>query len=182
MPRMSSAQVSAFLDEPGHLVRIGTVDDDGFPRVVPTWFIHQNGQVLFTPRGPAVFLANLRRDPRVGLSIDEEALPYRKITVRGTARMVHEPGDDDAWRDLYRRIAKRYVPAEAADAYVDDTIDQPRALLAVGLRDSRVTTWRMPVGDEDGTGIWHRRYYLDGTHMATLADSGHGRAAYVPDP
>ena len=40
----------------------------------------------------------------------------------------------------------------------------------------------MPVGDEDGTGIWHRRYYLDGTHMADLADSGTGRDAYVPDP
>ena len=47
---------------------------------------------------------------------------------------------------------------------------------------SRTTTWRMPVGDEDGTGIWARRYYLDGTHMAELADSGTGRDAYVPDP
>jgi PPOX class probable F420-dependent enzyme len=182
MPRMIPAEVTAFLDEPGHLVRIGTIDNDGFPRVVPTWFIHEKADILFTPRGPAVFLANLRRDPRVGLSIDEDALPYRKITVRGSARIVHETGQDDAWRDLYRRIAKRYVPAEAADAYVDDTIDQPRALLAVALADSDVTTWRMPVGDEDGTGIWHRRYYLDGTHMANLADSGVGRSAYVPDP
>ena len=48
--------------------------------------------------------------------------------------------------------------------------------------DSRTTTWRMPVADEDGTGIWHRRYYVDGTHMAQLADSGQGRDAYVPDP
>ena len=38
----------------------------------------------------------------------------------------------------------------------------------------------MPVADEDGTGIWHRRYYLDGTHMAELADSGTGRAAVRP--
>jgi hypothetical protein len=27
------------------------------------------------------------------------------------------------------------------------------------------------VGDEDGTGIWHRRYYLDGTEMAKQADA-----------
>ena len=184
MPRMSPAEVDAFLDEPGHLVRIGTVDPDGFPSVVPTWFIRHEGAVVFTPRAPAAFLANLRRDPRVGLSIDEDALPYRKVTIRGVTRILHEPGQDDVWRDLYRRIAKRYVPAEAADAYVNDTIDQPRALVAVGLSDpeTRTTTWRMPIGDEDGTGIWHRRYYLDGTHMANLADSGTGRAAYVPDP
>ena len=118
------------------------------------------------------------------MSIDEDPLPYRKVTVRGSARIVHEPGEDDVWRDLYRSIAKRYIPADAADAYVDDTIDQPRALVAVPLADAgtKVTTWRMPVADEDGTGIWHRRYYLDGTHMAELADSGKGRAAYVPEP
>jgi nitroimidazol reductase NimA-like FMN-containing flavoprotein (pyridoxamine 5'-phosphate oxidase superfamily) len=181
---MSRDEVVAFLDEPSHLLRIGTVDADGYPCVVPTWFIHHDGEILFTPRGPAAFLANIRRDPRIGLSIDEDPLPYRKVTVRGTARIVHEPGEDDVWRDLYRSTAKRYIPAEAADAYVDDTIDQPRALVAVSLTDpgTTVTTWRMPVADEDGTGIWHRRYYLDGTHMAELTDSGTGRPGYVPDP
>ena len=182
MPQMTTAEMDAFLEEPGHLLRVGTVDDDGFPRVVPIWYIRGDDEILFTPRGPSVFLANIRRDPRVGLSIDEDPLPYRKVTVRGTARIVHDVGNDDEWRDLYRAIAKRYVPAEAADAYVDDTIDQPRALIAVPLGDeSRTTTWRMPFGEEDGTGIWHRRYYLDGTHMAELAD-GTGRDAYVPDP
>ncbi|HEX4983067.1 MAG TPA: pyridoxamine 5'-phosphate oxidase family protein [Ilumatobacteraceae bacterium] len=183
MPQLSAAEIDAFLDEPGHLLRLATVDDDGFPRVVPIWFIRQGDDLLFTPRGPSAFLANIRRDPRVGLSIDEDPLPYRKVTVRGTARIVHDLGDDDEWRDLYRSTAKRYVPAEAADAYVDATIDQPRALIAVSLvGDSRVSTWRMPVGDEDGTGIWHRRYYLDGTQMANLADSGTGREGFVPDP
>lgn len=178
MPKLEPDELEAFLDEPGHLVRIGTVDDDGYPRVVPTWFVRRDGEILFTPRAPATFLANLRRDPRVGLSVDEDPLPYRKVTVQGDARVVHEPGEDDDWRDLYRRIAKRYVPDEAADAYVDDTIDQPRALVAVALSTSRVSTWRMPVEGEDGTGIWHRRYYGEGTHMAGLADSGAGRAAY----
>jgi len=183
MPTLSRAEVDAFLDEPGHLLRLATIDEDGFPRLVPIWFIRRDGDVLFTPRGPSVFLANIRRDPRVGLSIDEQPLPYRKVTVQGSARIVHDVGEDDQWRDLYRTIAKRYIPAEAADAYVEDTLDQPRALVAVPLAgSSRTTTWRMPVGDEDGTGIWHRRYYLDGTHMARLADSGTGRDAYVPDP
>ena len=35
--------------------------------------------------------------------------------------------------------------------------------------------------NEDGTGIWHRRYYLDGTHMAELHDSGTATAPYLPD-
>jgi hypothetical protein len=103
VPVMSAAEVAAFLDEPGHLLRLATVDDD-------------------------------------------------------------------AWRDLYRDIAYRYVDKDAADAYVDNTIDQPRALLAVPLSGSKVTTWRMPLEGENQTGIWHRRYYLDGTLMARVAD------------
>jgi PPOX class probable F420-dependent enzyme len=172
MPRLDAAEMERFLDEPGHLLRIGTIDEDGYPSVLPIWFIRQDDDIVFTPRGPAVFLADIRRDPRVGLSIDEDPLPYRKVTVRGRARILHEPGDDDEWRDLYRQIAKRYVDVEAADAYVENTIDQPRALIAVSMTapDVRVTSWRMPVEDEDGTGIWHRRYYLDGTHLARLAD------------
>ena len=170
MPKLTDDDVAAFLDEPGHLVRIATVDADGMPRNVPLWFIHHDGMIVFTPRVHSVLLANVRRDPRIGLTIDEEALPYRKLTVQGVADVVHEPGEDDVWRDLYLRIAMRYVPEDGARAYVTGTDDQPRALIGVRLADARVSTWRMPVGDEDGTGIWARRYYLDGTKFAGLAD------------
>lgn len=168
MPKLSPDDVTAFLDEPGHLARIGTVDPDGMPRVVPLWFIRDGSRVLFTPRSPALIWKNLERDPRVGLSIDEEALPYRKVTVQGIVEVVHVPGEDDAWRDRYRAIAKRYTPEDAADAYVDGTDDQPRALCAVDLAaaTSKVSTWRMPVRGEDPTGIWAKRYFLPGTKMA----------------
>ncbi|MCP5029882.1 MAG: hypothetical protein GY929_26725 [Actinomycetia bacterium] len=170
MPRLTDDELATFLERAGVLVRIGTIDADGMPRVVPTWFVHDQGRILFTPRAQSVFLANLRRDPRVGLSIDEEPLPYRKVTVQGRADLVHELGDDDSWRDTYRAIATRYVGAEGAERYIQATIDQPRALLAVDLARAKVSTWRMPVDGEDGTGIWARRYYGDGTHMAGRAD------------
>ena len=54
MPKLTSEEVEQFLDEPGHLARIGTVDVDGMPRVVPLWFIIRDGQLLFTPRTPAL--------------------------------------------------------------------------------------------------------------------------------
>ena len=113
MPKLSSAEVTEFLDEPGHLVRIATVDDDGMPRNVPLWFILHDDRIVFTPRVHSVLLSNVRRDPRLGLTIDEEALPYRKVTVQGPAEILHEPGEDDVWRDLYLQIAMRYVPEDA---------------------------------------------------------------------
>jgi PPOX class probable F420-dependent enzyme len=165
MPKLTDDELDEFLDERGHLARIGTVDDDGFPRVLPLWFIRDGTRLLFTPRSPAVIWHNLQRDPKVGISIDETAPPYRKLTVQGTVEVVHAPGEDDAWRDLYRSIAKRYTADRFADAYVDGTDDQPRALCAVDLAaaDTRTSTWRMPVSGEDRRGVWAKRYYLPGT-------------------
>lgn len=162
MPALSPADVDAFLAEPGHLARIGTVDDDGMPRVLPLWFIVHEGAICFTPREPAVIWRNLLRDPRVGISIDEEASPYRKIVVQGVVEVLHQPGDDAAWQPIYRQIAKRYTPDDVADSYVDGTADQPRALCAVRLDapTTRLRTWRMPVAGEDPRGIWHPRYYV----------------------
>ena len=171
MPKLTDDEITTFLHEPGHLVRVATVDDDGMPRNVPVWYAIDGDRIVFTPRDRSVLFRNVQRDARVGLTIDEEALPYRKVAVQGTAEIVHEPGHDDAWRDLYRSIAGRYISQQEADAYVDATIDQPRALLAVSLdpAQSRVVTWRMPVAGEDPTGIWHPRYYHDGTAMAERA-------------
>jgi nitroimidazol reductase NimA-like FMN-containing flavoprotein (pyridoxamine 5'-phosphate oxidase superfamily) len=162
MPKLSNEDVLAFLSEPGHLARIGTTDADGTPRVLPLWFILHDGAICFTPRQPAVIWHNIVRDRRVGISIDEDAQPYRKVVVQGSVEVVHAPGADAEWRSLYRDIAKRYTPEPWADAYVDGTSDQPRALCALRLDapTTRLSTWRMPVAGEDPSGIWHSRYYV----------------------
>jgi hypothetical protein len=88
------------------------------------------------------------------------------MIIEGEAALVHDLGNDDIWRNLYREIARRYVPLEAADAYVDNTDDQPRALYQVSLNGSTVKSWRMPVDGESQTGIWHQRYYAPGSRYA----------------
>ena len=83
----------------------------------------------------------------------------------------HQPGEDDTWRDLYRAIASRYTPKEWANAYVDNTDDQPRALCAIDLDapSTQTVTWRMPIQGENPAGIWATRYYLPGTKMRPAA-------------
>ena len=46
-----------------------------------------------------------------------------------------------------------------------DTIDQPRGLYRLELAAAVLRTWRMPVGDEPGDGIWHQRYYAEGSKL-----------------
>ena len=161
MPKLNSEERDTFLDEPGMIMNIATVDDTGAPLVTPIWFVHEEGRIWFTPRQHSEWLKHIRNDPRVALSIDEPAIPYRKVVVRGRAAVDFEVGNDDKWRDRYRRIATRYIPADDANAYVDGTDDQPRALCSVVLDDAEVRSWRMPLGDEPYQGIWAKRYWTD---------------------
>ena len=167
MPQLSRAERNAFLSEPGVLMRVAVVRADGSPLVTPIWFLFEadtEGEfIYFTPREKSEWFACLRRDPRVALCIDEQPLPYRKVIAEGKAELVHDVGEDDLWRDRYRRIAKRYVPEDAAEDYVQNTIEQPRGLYRLNLNDARVKTWRMPLEGERQEGIWHDRYYRPGT-------------------
>ena len=175
MPSLSPRDRTDFLTEPGHLARIGTVDADGMPRVLPLWFIVEDNRLFFTPREPAAIWENLQRDPRVGISIDDAAHPWRKVTIQGYVEIVYPPGEDEHWRDLYRAMARRYVSERAAQEYVDGTDDQARALCCVdlGAETTSLTTWRMPQRGEDVRGVWHRRYFRPGTKW--------GSASFDPD-
>lgn len=161
MPGMSDVELTTFLEEPGHLLRLGTNGVDGTPRVVPIWFISRDGALWFTPRAKSAWLDDLRADPRVCATIDESASPMRKLIARGRAVLVHDLGDDDTWRDLYREIARRYTPERFVEAYIDDTIDEPRALFRLDLATADTSTWRMPLADrgENPLDVWGRQYY-----------------------
>ncbi len=166
MPKLTNDERDAFLAEPGVLMRIAVTRADGSPLVTPIWFIHEDNAIYFTPRAKSEWFACLRRDPRCALCIDEQPLPYRKVLVEGEAELVHDLGTDALWREQYRRIASRYVSAAEADAYVENTIDQERGLYRLSLDTAKVSTWRMPVADEPGEGIWANRYYAPGTKFA----------------
>ncbi len=169
MPKLKPSERDQFLAEPGMMMTIATVDADGAPLVTPIWFVHEEGRIWFTPRQHSEWLKHLRNDSRVALCIDEQVMPYRKVVVRGRAELVHEVGNDDAWRDRYRRIAGRYIPADDANAYVDGTDDQPRALCAVDLAGAEVRTWRMPVAGESYDGIWAKRYWTEDAKIKQAA-------------
>jgi PPOX class probable F420-dependent enzyme len=167
MPKLQDSERDAFLVQPGVIMHIATVDAGGAPLVTPIWFIFEDGRIWFTPRQHSEWLKNIRKDDRVALSIDESLFPYRKVVVRGRARVEFEIGEDDAWRDRYRRIAHRYLPADQADGYVDGTDDQPRALCSVVVADAELRSWRMAVDGEPAEGIWAKRYWTENAKIAS---------------
>ena len=159
MPGLTDDETTDFLCEPGNLLRLGTIGVDGLPRVVPIWFEYEAGAMWFTPRARSAWLEDLRADPAVCATVDESTGSLRKVIARGRAELVHDLGEDDLWRDRYRRIACRYVPDGFAEAYLADTIEEPRALYRLPLESCQVRTWRMPGEGEDRLAVWAKSYY-----------------------
>jgi len=166
MPKLSDPERDAFLTELGSCCTWRPWPRTARPEVAPIWFVFEEGAIWFTPRAKSAWLGHLRGDPRVSLAIDEQPLPYRKVLVDGRAELVHDLGADDLWRDRYRRIAQRYVPPEAAEQYVQDTIDQPRALWRVALAKARCGPGACRSATRRARGSGTRAYYLPGTKMA----------------
>lgn len=86
------------------IAHLATVMPDGSPHTTPLYIgTHDNRIVLFT--GPGTRKArNLRRDPRVALSIAPTDNPFNPVVVRGrVVDWIHGP---DAWTIIDRLVAK----------------------------------------------------------------------------
>jgi nitroimidazol reductase NimA-like FMN-containing flavoprotein (pyridoxamine 5'-phosphate oxidase superfamily) len=170
MPKLSPDEIEEMLGRPrGHL-HLATISADGSPSVVPIGFTFRDRTIYLTARARNQWLADIRRDPRVSVSIDDFDYYRRKIIVKGEAKVVYEPGQDDEWRDLRLPLATDYWegPREQPDgtvewnwneAYTAMTRDEPRALVGIPLEGSRVTSWRMPAVGEYLHEAWSSSYH-----------------------
>ncbi len=118
----------AFLNEPGLLMRLGTLGSDGYPQVTPIWYLYDEGRFWITTASDRVKARNMLARPQVGFAIDSDRRPYRGISARGEARLIAE---GEAARPITRRIAARYVPPERLEAMVDTLMQAPRVVFAI---------------------------------------------------
>ncbi len=118
----------AFLNEPGLLMRLGTVGGDGYPQVTPIWYLYEDSRFWITTASDRVKARNMLARPQVGFAIDSDQRPYRGISARGQARLVAE---GEAARPMTRRIAARYVPPERVEAMVATLMQAPRVVFAI---------------------------------------------------
>ena len=84
---------------------VATLMADGSPQVSPVWIDEEDGLVLFNTAEGRLKPQNLRRDPRVAISIVNPDNPYESLLVRGRAvELTHEGADEhiDA-------LAQRYM-------------------------------------------------------------------------
>jgi PPOX class probable F420-dependent enzyme len=85
--------------------QLATIMPDGTPQVSPVWFEYDGKNILINSAKGRVKDKNMRRDPRVGLDIQDPDNPYRHLSIRGRVVQITEDGAD-AHID---KLTKKYI-------------------------------------------------------------------------
>ena len=75
--------------------QLATLMPDGSPHVSPVWCDYDGEHVIINSAKGRVKDRNMRRDPRVGLDIQDPDNPYRHLSIRGRVVSVDEKGADE---------------------------------------------------------------------------------------
>ena len=105
---MTEAELPEFLSEGQKSLQVASNDPDGYPHLVPMWFVVEDGKIVFRSFSKSQKIMNLRRDPNLTVLV-EEGTAYTElqgVMVKGEANLVDNA---DYCLDLYVALANRYA-------------------------------------------------------------------------
>jgi PPOX class probable F420-dependent enzyme len=115
---------------PPNLAYLATVMPDGSPHLSPLWADFKDGMILLNTADGRVKVENIRRDPRVAVSIHDHDDPWPPLAVLGTVVDITTEGAEEHMDALSRRYTgEGWAGAEG----------QTRILLVI--RPDRVLGW-----------------------------------------
>jgi PPOX class probable F420-dependent enzyme len=119
-----SPEVRRLFEEP-NFVSLATVMEDGSPHVSPVWVALEDGRILVNTVVGRRKERNMRRDPRVALSLFDQQDPYSRVEIRG--RVVEFVEGDVAERQI-DELSKKYYGYEP---YPDHSPESPRVIVKI---------------------------------------------------
>jgi nitroimidazol reductase NimA-like FMN-containing flavoprotein (pyridoxamine 5'-phosphate oxidase superfamily) len=128
------------LGEQAELLRLAFLDRQGYPRVVPVWFVLIDGAYYIGIGTTSAKWKAMQRDARVGWVIDGGTRGhYQGVSLRGHAEEVR----DAAWRArVYEALGKKYFGAADDAEFINifGQVDDPEAVY-VRLTPDATLTW-----------------------------------------
>jgi PPOX class probable F420-dependent enzyme len=88
------------------IAHLATLLPDGSPHSIPLWVGTRGEDIIFLTGPNSLKARNLRRDPRVALSIAPVENPFEPVSVRG--RVVEWIDGDEGWA-IIDQLAMKYV-------------------------------------------------------------------------
>ena len=134
--RMTREEREAFLA--GLHVGVISIEDPGrAPLTAPIWYDYtpESGVWVLTAKSSLKGLA-LERAGRYSIVAQQEEMPYKYVSVEGPVISVQSASTD---RDT-RPMARRYLGAEAGDAYADQAAANDGDSILVRMRPERWLT------------------------------------------
>ena len=125
---MSPEQRREFLIEGTRTGILATTRADGRPHAVPICFVLDGDDVLFLTNAGSVKGANMRRDPRVTLVVDDDEPPFAFVRIEGTAQISQ---NRDELRNTAVAISHRYDGGEGVDEFVRIATDALGSLVRI---------------------------------------------------
>lgn len=104
MPAALSEGVKKLFREP-NFAHLATLMSDGSPQVTPVWVDIDGDRILVNTAEGRVKPRNVRRDPRVAISIHQQDNPYSSAFIRGRVVEITHAGADE----LIDKLAKKYI-------------------------------------------------------------------------
>jgi PPOX class probable F420-dependent enzyme len=108
-----------------NLAHLATLMADGSPHVTPVWVDLEGDKVLVNTARGRVKDRNMRRDPRVALSLVSVSDPYERVSIRG--RVVDIRNGEEADRHI-DELAKKYM---GVDVYPNHRPDEQRLIVEI---------------------------------------------------
>lgn len=105
--------VRALLDGK-NFASVATLGPDGAPQNSVVWIKREGDTVLLSSTDGRQKVRNLRRDPRISISVFDLANPYSSVEIRGTAEILPDEGKRLPY-DLSHKYLGIDPPAEKDD-------------------------------------------------------------------
>jgi PPOX class probable F420-dependent enzyme len=95
---------SDILDKPA-FAHLSTLMPDGSPQASAVWVDTDGGAIVINSAEGRLKDRNIRRDPRVAISVTDPENPYRSLMIRGRVTKITNDGADQH----IDRMAKKYM-------------------------------------------------------------------------
>lgn len=105
----------------GHVATIGP---NGEPQVNPVWFEWDGEFLKFSQTTTRQKYRNVKRDPRIAISVQDPDDPYRYVEIRGRVERI----EDDSTKAFINKMSKKYL---GQDEYPYNRPDEQRIILYV---------------------------------------------------
>jgi len=134
---MDEKQMIDFLEREKVMMRLGMIDEDGYPMVHPVWFAYEDGSLWAVVERTSRKARVLRKNTKVYFTIDKSAYPPKGVRGRGTALLIED--DSLALKVTKKHLLKYHGTID--DDYARDFLDSPHEQVIVKVSPIYLATW-----------------------------------------